>query len=289
MHDSSVERIVIPHIDDVAGSHGANVAMIELGLTGGVTCGSVMVPPSWFPEIVSEPRVGELDLGIHLTLTSESAAFRWRPISTTSRSSGLLDDDGYLWPQVAPLRDHAVPDAVEAELRAQIDAALAAGIGVTHLDHHMGAALAPEFVAGTMRIASDYRLPVFFPSDIGSFVSVLDMGVDMNEQDVAVLKEARRQAGALAVGDTFVMGFTHQQDPEPRATFERLLHEVPAGVTYLSLHCSSPGEIERIHPSDAHWRIAEYELFSDPDFVAWMGSQSFRVGGMRHYRDALST
>lgn len=285
LNDQSTETIVIPHLDDVACSHGANVAMVKLGFAGGVTCGSVMVPPSWFPDLVSEPRIGDLDLGIHLTLTSESAAFRWRPISTTSRSSGLLDDDGYMWPQVAPLRAHAVPEAVEEELRTQIDTALAAGVDVTHLDHHMGAALSPEFVQATVRIARDYRLPIFFPSAIDTFVSAVDMGALGIEE----LEEARHEAGALAIGDTFVMGLTYQDDPEPRITFERLLQDLPPGVTYLSLHCSSPGEIERIHPNDAHWRIAEYELFSDPDFVAWLSGQSFRVTGMRQYRDALST
>lgn len=288
MNDQMTETIVIPHIDDVACSHGANVAMVELGMAGRVTCGSVMVPPSWFPEIVSQPDLEELDLGIHLTLTSESAAFRWRPISTTSRSSGLLDDDGFMWPQAAPVRRRAAPDAVEGELRAQIDAALAAGIDVTHLDHHMGTALAPEFVAITIRIAADYRLPVFFPTDIDSFLSVIDMGLEMDHPEVAVLKDARHQAGELAFGDTFLMGLTYQEEPDPRATFERLLTDLSPGIAYLSLHCSSPGDIRQIHPNDAHWRVGEYELFSDPAFSTWLRTQAFRIAGMREYRDALA-
>lgn len=278
------EAVVIPHIDDVACSRGANVAMIELGLAGSVTCGSVMVPSAWFPDIAAHPRLEELDLGIHLTLTSESPVFRWRPISTTSRSSGLLDDDGYMWPNVLSLRANAVPEAVDGELRAQIDAALAAGIDVTHLDHHMGAALAPEFVHATVQIASDYQIPIFFPSAVDTFVSRVDMGA----LDIKDLEDARHEAGALAIGDTFMMGLTYQNEPEARVTFERLLKDVASGVTYLSLHCSSRGEIEQIHPGDARWRIAEYELFSDPQFVAWLGGQSFRISGMRSYRDALS-
>jgi predicted glycoside hydrolase/deacetylase ChbG (UPF0249 family) len=279
------ETIVIPHIDDVACSHGANVAMVELGLAGGVTCGSAMVPPGWFPDIAAHPRLGELDLGIHLTLTSESSVFRWRPISATSRASGLIDSDGYMWSRVSSLRANAVPEAVEGELRAQIDTALAAGIDVTHLDHHMGAALSPEYVHATVRIARDYRIPIFFPSAIDTFVSVVEMG----ELDFEELEDARREAGDLAVGDTFVMGLTYQTESDARRTFERLLRGVPPGVTYLSLHCSSRGDIEQIHPNDAGWRIAEYELFSDPDFVAWLSGQSFRTSGMRQYRDALAS
>lgn len=284
MNEGVSEFIVIPHIDDVACSHGANVAMVELAAAGGVTCGSVMVPPSWFPEIVHQPRLNELDLGIHLTLTSESAAFRWRPLSTTSRSSGLIDDDGFMWAQVRPVRRNAIPDAVEAELRAQIDTAQAAGIDVTHLDHHMGAALAPEFVHITVRIARDYQLPIFLPVAVETFVSAVEMG----ELDIEVLNDARRVAGNLAVGDTFVMGLTYQTELDARRTFERLLTNLSPGVTYLSLHCSKAGDVEQVHPSDAHWRIAEYDLFSDPEFVAWLSAQPFRLRGMREYRDALA-
>jgi hypothetical protein len=60
--------------------HSANAAFLDLVREGLVTCGSVMVPCPWFA-----------DLGVHLTLTSEWADYRWRPISTISRASGLID------------------------------------------------------------------------------------------------------------------------------------------------------------------------------------------------------
>ena len=37
-------RAVIPHVDDLGGSHGANQAFLELVRAGRVTCGSVIVP-----------------------------------------------------------------------------------------------------------------------------------------------------------------------------------------------------------------------------------------------------
>ena len=288
----SPERVVIPHIDDVGNSHSANVAMMTLG-TGAVSAGSVMVPAAWFPEIASAPNLSDLDLGIHLTLTSESKAFRWRPISTTSRSSGLIDGDGYMWPTVPPLREHGHPEAVEGEMRAQIERALAAGIDVTHLDHHMGAALAPEFVDATVRLAAEYSLAVAFPSDIEGFLGSLAAGADagspneMGEMNVSELAEARRRAGKFAVGGTFLMGLTYQRESDPRRTFERLLTETRPGITYLSLHASAPGDIEHVHPNDYPWRLAEYELFGNPDFVSWLQEQPFEIAGMREYRDGL--
>ena len=285
-------RIVIPHIDDVGSSHSANAAMLELGMDA-VISGSVMVPASWFPEIANAPALSNLDLGIHLTLTSESAAFRWRPLSTASRASGLIDDDGYMWPSVPPLREHAHPEAVEAEMRAQIDRAMAAGVDVTHLDHHMGAALAPEFVHATVRLAAEYRLPIAFPSDIEGFLSLLAAGADsgspneMGEVNVAELSDARRRAGKWAVGRTFLMGLTYQKEPDPHRTFQRLLSELTPGITYLSLHASAPGDVEHVHPNDYAWRVAEYRLFADPTFASWIKGQPFEVAGMRSFRSRL--
>lgn len=256
--------------------------MSELGSNGGVTCGSVMVPPSWFPLVAQHPSTPNLDLGIHLTLTSESAAFRWRPLSTTDPRSGLIDEDGYMWSTVPQLRRRASANAVEQELRAQIDTALTAGIDLTHIDHHMGAALAPEFVDITIGIASDYRLPLVFPADLASFLTVLDVGV----VDLGVLENARQRAAAagLAVADTFLMGLSHQNEQDVRATFERELASLRPGVTYLSLHCATPGDIDQIHPNDAHWRKAEYQLFADPGFLDWLNQQPITIEGMRAHR-----
>ncbi|MGQ0849100.1 MAG: polysaccharide deacetylase family protein [Actinomycetota bacterium] len=278
---SRSDRVLVPHVDDVACSHSANRAMIELGRAGAVTCGSVMVPPSWFPELSRSPNLSEFDLGIHLTLTSESAAFRWRPISTTSPASGLIDDAGYMWSTVSALRRRAHPEAVETELRAQIDRGLAAGIDVTHLDHHMGAALAPEFVDVTVQIAVDYRLPLFFPTNLAGFLDSLEMGTVA----VADLSRARAMAEPWAIGDTFLMGLSYQSEPDPADTFRRLLNDLGPGITYLSLHCSSPGDIEQIHPNDAAWRIGEYRLFSDPEFTGWLQGIGVKITGMRGFRD----
>ena len=97
--------------------------------------------------------------GVHLTLTSEMKGYRWRPLTRPPAAAGLTDADGFFHPDVATVRARAAPEAVEAELRAQIEAALGAGIDVTHLDDHMGTVLAPEFVAIYVRVAADYRLP----------------------------------------------------------------------------------------------------------------------------------
>ena len=160
-------RVVI-HQDDVGMCHGANVAFVELSRAGAVTSGSVMVPCPWFSEIAEIAAADRaLDLGVHLTLTSEKAHYRWRPITGPPASAGLVDASGYMWRSVTEVRRHADPAAVEVELRAQVEAAIAAGIDVTHLDAHMGTALAPEFCAIYLQLGVDHRLPDTAHRDAG--------------------------------------------------------------------------------------------------------------------------
>ena len=252
----SVRAEVIPHIDDIGVTLGSVTAMDELAGAGFVTSGSIMVPCPWFPATVElANRRPDLDLGLHLTLTSESVRMRWRPMSTTSKASGLIDHDGYMWPTVPELRARARPAAVEEELETQISAALEAGIDVTHLDHHMGAALAPELAEVTLTVARRRRLPVLMPLDPAAYASVLDWGT----ADPAILDDLRDDllaAGGVGA-DHFLMGLAHQ-DEAPPEVYRRFLDEA-TGVTFLSMHCDTPGEVSVVHPNDAAWRIAEYE------------------------------
>jgi chitin disaccharide deacetylase len=167
MSDPDLTRAVGLHVDDLGSTHAANRAYLDLVARGLVTCGSVMVACPWFREIaeaaVADP---DLDLGVHLTLTSEWPHCRWAPISTTSRASGLIDDDGYFWRDVASLRRHLVPEAAASELRAQIERALAAGIAPTHIDAHMGAAMLPDLLEVHVRLANAYDLFPVLPRTI---------------------------------------------------------------------------------------------------------------------------
>ncbi len=142
-------------------NHGANAAFVDMTRRGICTAGSVMVPCPWFPEVAElQARDPRLDIGVHLVLTSEFKAYRWRPLTGTSQASGLVDPDGYFWPTAREAREHAHPDAVEAELRAQIDAAKKAGIDITHIDSHMFTVLCPQFIEIYTQLGREERVPV---------------------------------------------------------------------------------------------------------------------------------
>ena len=263
-----MSKRVIVHVDDVGMCHGANVALAELSAAGAVDGGSVMVPCPWFSEVVAmAEHPGGLDLGIHLTLNSEKRHYRWRPLTSPSAASGLVDGDGFLWRTVAELRANCHPEAAEAEMRAQIDLAHQRGVAVTHLDAHMFAALAPEYCDSYLRIGDAYGLPIMLTERFdGRSMPRHLVGVD-EEPYREVLSRAR--ASGRLVFDALIE--TDWRPTEaPRATLERLFGQVGEGLTYMALHPTAPGELEFIEPDTAAVRIGEYETFCDPDFSEWI-------------------
>ena len=276
-------RVLAFHIDDVGMCHGANVAFVELSRSGGVTCGSVMVPCPWFREIAAiASEDTALDLGVHLTLTSEWPHYRWGPLTTVSRASGLIDDQGCFPRNCLELRPRLQPEAAEIEFRAQIDRALAAGIDVTHLDTHMGAAVVPELVEIYVRLGHEYRLPILLPRELDSYTRVLKMGeISPGTYEALV---ARLDAGRLPVFDRFRMSPWVASD-QVDVKYKEMIDTLPAGATFFGIHCNAPGDIEAIVPPRAHFRTDEYRLFGSGAPMRWAAAAGIRTIGMREVRE----
>ena len=267
----AMTRAVIPHVDDLGSSHGANRAFRELAGAGRVTCGSVIVPGPWFREIADAARADpSLDIGVHLTLTSEWENCRWAPISTVSRASGLIDDDGYFWRDLEGVRRHLVPEAAEVELRMQIERAFSSGMRPTHVDAHMAAAMLPELLEAHVRLGRDYGLfPVLprsitWPPDLGAYRAAIDR---LDARGETVIDHCR---GTLAVAPG-----------ELADRWAEILHALPEGLTHLALHCTAPGDFSAMSPQHAPWRHAEHELFASGAFDRLLAAEGIAVVGLR--------
>lgn len=278
-------RCVVIHEDDVGMTHGANTAFAELFALGTCSSGSVMVPCPWFPEAAEMANANRaLDLGVHLTLTSEKRPYRWRPLTSPEKSAGLTDDLGYFWPDVPSVRRHAAPEAVEAELRAQIETALKAGIDATHLDAHMGTALCPEFVEIYLRLGIDYRLPILLVRDYNTFNPRSYSGPMSNERYEAVLAQASSKNFPVF---EIVYETPWQRTTDANTAYRDMFSKIPEGLTFLSLHFNAPGDFEVVEPDYAHIRTDEYALFKTPLIAEWARDNGLEIIGMRGIRERL--
>jgi chitin disaccharide deacetylase len=277
-------KVVVIHEDDVGMSHGANTAFVELSSLGSCSCGSVMPPCPWFPEAVEMAKANpDLDIGVHLTLTSEKKPYRWRPLTSPPRSSGLVDSMGYFWPDVPSAR-RANPRVVELELRTQIDASIEAGLDVTHLDAHMGTAMCPEFVDIYVQLGLDYKLPILLVKDYNTFNPRSYSGPMSNDRYDAAL--ARAKTEGFAVFD-LVQETMWDRKIDAAVAYGDLFCKIPEGLTFLSLHFNAPGDFEVIEPSHAHIRTDEYALFRTGNIKQWVEANDIEVVGMRAIRDDL--
>jgi predicted glycoside hydrolase/deacetylase ChbG (UPF0249 family) len=279
------DRVAIFHADDVGMCHGANVAFLELSRRGLISCGSVMAPCPWFSEAADLARQHPgLDLGVHLTLTSEWQHYRWGPVSTVDPASGLLDGEGYFWHSIPQVRGHLNVEAAEAELRAQVERALSAGMDVTHLDAHMGSAMIPELLGAYIRLGLEYRLPILLPRRIEANLAGLGLG-DLDLSMHSALFAQLEQAGMPLV-DCF-RGSLTVPNAERNATYRAALVTLSPGLTYISLHPNTTGDIETIVPDNGHVRVEEYALLQDADFKAFVAGQGIHIIGYRCLRDLL--
>ena len=279
------DRVAIVHADDLGMCHAANVGGFEALENGPATCGSIMVPCPWFREAAERARANPaLDLGVHLTLNAEWPHYRWGPVAGRSRVPSLLDDQGFLPRSTLESVQRADPAEVEIELRAQVDAALDAGIDVTHLDSHMGTCFFPQFVDVYARLGVDYGLPVFAmrPNDAALRRAPFGKGHDTVRAALARLEEA-----GVPIVDHFdanSLGFAEGEGE--RHNLARIAALSP-GVTYLICHPAKDGEELRAATDTPHQREFERTFYGGEAGRKALDEAGVKTVGMRALRDLM--
>ena len=263
MNDSTTKQNltfpVVVHEDDLGMCHGANAAFVELTGLGVCTSGSVMVPCPWFSEIVDLSAAYPYDLGVHLTLNSEKKYYRWRPLEARSKRGGLVDGAGFFHASVPRTRESADCGAVEDELRAQIECALAARLGPSHLDAHMGCACTPEFIDIYIELAAEYQIPAMLPKTFFNFDPAANWG-DYNPEECNRKLSELDLSWAIQFDAVIETPWCDSSTLEER--YGRFFGRLQLGKNFLALHFNTPGEIEFIDsPTGARTRINEYEYF----------------------------
>ena len=285
-------RAIILNADDFGMCHAANTAIVDLLTSSRIDSSTVMVPCSWSPEALafaaSRP---DLDVGVHLVLTSEWARYRWRPL--TGSDTSLVDAAGFFPTDVLSVEQNASDEDVAAELSAQLQTALDAGVDVTHLDNHMGSVYGlvtgRDFLQPVFELAARYGLPFRLPRSMD--------GVGENPALQAQLDRAAAAADASGVeiidrlwSHPFELLREGAPDEETyeevRAGFIALLRAVPAGVTEIYLHpMVDDDELRAAVDFSARKRGYELRLLSDPVVLQAIEDEALVRIGWRDLRD----
>ena len=108
---------------------------------------------------------GGLCFGLHATVTAEWEEPRWGPVLPREQVPTILDEDGMLHRQTAPLHEKdASPKEMLAEVAAQLERLRSLGFDVKYVDTHMGFAWLQGMEEGVPDLARRegliYRPPV---------------------------------------------------------------------------------------------------------------------------------
>jgi predicted glycoside hydrolase/deacetylase ChbG (UPF0249 family) len=267
-------RLLIINADDFGMCHAENVATAE-GLDSGAFCSStIMMPCPWVEEAIEyASHRPQADLGVHITHTSEWERYKWGPVCGADSVPSLVTARGYFHHDVGPFYAHARLDEVERETRAQIDAALAAGIDVTHLDSHMGTVqLRPEHHELYLRLAAEYRLPVRMAGR--RMLQAMNM-----EQIIAT---------ADGLGVLYPDHFWFGGPPEPGVTaayWTEMLRNLMPGVTEIYIHPAVDDAELRGMTASAAQREADYRFFASASTRALLDELGIERVGYRAIRE----
>lgn len=260
---SSDAKLLIVNCDDLGSSASANRAIGEVMRRGAASSSTLMVPCPWALDGVRLAQDG--GIGVHLTLTAEYPAYRWRSLTG---ASSLHDAEGYLPTTAEAVWDRADLADVRAECRAQIEQAYAWGVDVTHLDTHMGVMqLERRYFEIFLDLAAEYRLPIRM------------FGARTEERLGFAARTAARAEGILCP-DHMIDVWGH-----PRGSVAERLANLRPGVTELFLHPVEDGpELRAYDPTHTDIRTGDYaEMLSSAfsDLIDAAGARLITFAALR--------
>ena len=156
------------HADDLGLSASENEASLFSIENGMVNSGSVMAPCPKFHSIIRYAKNHPgIDLGVHLTLTSEWPLYKWRPLLPHKEVQSLADVNGYFHENNKEVIKNFNAAELEMELRAQINSLKKEGVEITHLDTHMNTAFSDfRILEIYIKLGRELRLPVLLTNEL---------------------------------------------------------------------------------------------------------------------------
>lgn len=264
-------RTLTVNADDFGFTRGVNLGILHCHRSGILTSATLMANGAAFEHAVELARSNPtLDVGAHLTLVQGSSVRDGRPlpasVAALVRALALRRLDPY------------------AELKAQLEKILAAGIRVTHLDTHKHTHLLPPVLDAVLRLGREYgirwiRRPFDLP--LPASRTRVPPAVRLARGAMAPLQrkvEARIRAAGLRSTDHFA-GF-QWTGRYTAGDVAQLLRSLPPGKTEFMTH---PGycdeELRRAPTRLKESREEELRVLTDPQIRQAVQESGIRLSG----------
>jgi chitin disaccharide deacetylase len=276
---AATDRVVVIHADDLGMCQATLPAFVDLLAAGLVSSGSVMVPCPWFPQATALLRAcPTADLGLHITLTSEWASYRWGPITTRDPATGLLDPDGYFPRDTKTLWQHIDVAAASTEMQGQVARARRAGLEFTHLDSHMFAHFEPRLLTPYVALAFAEKVPALV---------VRHWPYGKQDEPQIACRILQWEDQGMPIFD-YVTGAPPASAQEDRVKHAKYLFDaLSPGLTCFLVHAARDTPELRAMARDWPFRVADHAAFQSAELFNHIRRTGVQVIGYRLLRDAM--
>lgn len=277
-------RYLILNADDYGMSQSTNEAVEDLFDNGFVTSTTLMTPCPWAEDAVARAKKNpRMRVGLHTTLNSEWAGYRWGPVSREGVGS-LVDGAGYFPHSVRELLAKADPAQVATELGAQMHFMCSRGLPPTHVDNHMGSVYGlegPGFMEAVFALCAKDRLAFRMPRSLADF-------------GLAAPSLEAQMGGLVAAADSLGIGLLDRllhfgRKPGPQENYDSVLRRyievatkgcVP-GVNEMYMHPAL--ETAELKAICGAWqmRVWEHRVLRDPAFRDAIGEAGIVLAGWK--------
>ncbi len=259
----ATDRLLIVNADDFGMCHSENKATSELLLSNDITSATIMVPCPWVKEAVDfclkNPSV---DVGVHLTFTSEWKYYKWGSVASSNNVSSVLTMENFFPEENLYIEQNADKNQVEIECRAQINKLLQYGMKPTHFDNHMGSLYGLEtgrhFFDVIFKLAKEYQLPFRLPRNLSDSYKAVQPPEKIKE--IELYAQQLVESGFVLPDylETVKHGKTYQETVEE---YYQLFEQLKPGVSELYIHAALPSDEMKAISSVWYRREFDYKFF----------------------------
>ncbi|MFY0654538.1 MAG: polysaccharide deacetylase family protein [Cyclobacteriaceae bacterium] len=258
------KKVIMLHADDIGMCEEANISARRYLLNSDIQSAAAMPPCPYFEDIIKWAAENpDIDMGLHLALTSEWKTHRWPSVLPVDEVPGLIDDEGMLWRKVEDVVRNSNADEVSREVRAQIEKSLSLGYRPDHIDTHMGTLYAhPEFAKEYLKIAMEYNIPA--NAIELSNPKVADI---YRKQGYPITDDLIKSMDSYTLPklDFFTSAPNAKSYDEKKQAFMELINALEPGITEIIFHPSEDTENLKTITNSWQNRVWEAKMFADPE------------------------
>ncbi|MEC7877257.1 MAG: ChbG/HpnK family deacetylase [Bacteroidota bacterium] len=254
---SSDEKLLIIHADDLGLSDSVNDTSMESLLKNTVTSASVIMNAEKVQEIADfSKKYPKIDLGVHLTVTSEWKFHKWGGVLSNNDISSLLNSkNNFYWNKRKFTKNSKIKE-LHDELQAQVDLAISMGINVSHIDSHEGALFFdPDVFKTYLKIAENNNLLAFVPV-----------------QASVHFDESFPKPKYAIIIDQFFMAEAGIKHEEMEEYYLDILDNLEPGLSEIIVHFGLNDDkmkeitVDKIDYG-SKWREMDYKIFNSEKFI----------------------